>query len=101
MQISGWNPNKWEIRFGNWEPQNPFLKFICGIIAIILAMSLTFVILVGVVGPIMAFVLILCLAIILLIVLPAVGIAILAILIPVMICASPLIIIILLIMLFI
>jgi len=57
MQINSWNPKDWQIKIGNWEPENPVVKFFLGFFALFISLGIVLLVLLGVVGPVLGFVL--------------------------------------------
>mgnify|MGYP006280664929 CR=1 FL=1 len=89
MQINGKDPSDWNIKVGNWEPENPVLRLLIGILVSAFTLGLVALILFGVIGPVLGIVLV----IIIVAILGSLGLTLLGLLIPFAVFIGPILII--------
>ena len=87
MKINGKDPSEWDIKIGNWEPQNPIIKAIVGFLVGIFVVGLVTLIMFGVMGPVLGIVVV----ITVIAVLGGLGLSLLGIIIPLAIFLAPII----------
>jgi hypothetical protein len=90
MQINGKDPSEWNMKIGNWEPENPLLKLIIGILVSVFAIGLVVLILFGVIGPVLGIVLVITIVAII----GSLGLSLLGLLIPFAVLIAPILLII-------